>query len=244
MRVPYPETPTRGTLVKRYKRFLSDVRLDDGSEVVAHCGNPGSMMGLAEPGSRVWLTPNRNKTAKLDWRWEIATQETSDGPVAVGINTSLANTVVEAALRAGAVADLAGYADIRREVKYGSRNSRIDFLLSDPARPDCYVEVKSVTLRRPDGPAPEAAEFPDARTERGAKHLAELADMARSGARAVMFYLVQRADCAYFTIASDIDPAYAEALDAARAAGVEIICHDCVVSPKGVELKSLLPVRI
>jgi sugar fermentation stimulation protein A len=244
MNVAYPEPLTSGTLLKRYKRFLSDIRLEDGAEVVAHCGNPGSMMGLAEPGSQVWLSPNRSKTAKLDWRWEIATQATADGPVAVGINTSLANKVVEAALRGDDITELTGYADIRREVKYGSRNSRIDFLLTDPNRPDCFVEVKSVTLRRPDGPAPEAAEFPDARTERGAKHLAELADMARDGARAVMFYLVQRADCAYFTVASDIDPAYAEALDAARAAGVEIVCRDCVVSPKGVELKSSLPVRI
>lgn len=244
MTVAYAEPLTPGTLLRRYKRFLSDVQLADGAEVVAHCGNPGSMMGLAEPGSQVWLSPNRSKTAKLDWRWEIATQATPDGPVTVGINTSLANRVVEAAIRAGAVPELTGYAEIRREVKYGSRNSRIDFLLSDPSRPDCYVEVKNVTLRRPDGPAPDAAEFPDARTERGAKHLAELADMAQDGSRAVMFYLVQRADCAYFTLAADIDPAYARALDAARAVGVETICHDCAVSPIGVELKSFLPVRI
>ena len=240
----FPEALVCGRLARRYKRFLADVELDDGEIVTAHCPNPGSMMGLAEPGSRVWLSPNRSKTAKLDWRWEIATQATPDGPVSVGVNTSLANRVVEAALRAGAVSDLAGYAEIRREVSYGIRKSRVDILLTDPNRADCYVEVKSVTLRRPDGPAPDAAAFPDARTDRGAKHLAELADMVRDGARAAMFYLVQRADCAYFTVASDIDPAYAKAFDAARNAGVEVFCHDCVVSPNGVELKSPVLVRI
>lgn len=240
----YPEALVKGSLIKRYKRFLADVILPDGSEETAHCGNPGSMMGLAEAGSTVYLSANRNPTAKLAWRWEIATQEVAGDTHLVGINTNLANRVVEAAIGAGDIKPLTGYADLRREVKYGSRNSRIDFLLSDPDRPNCYVEVKSVTLRRPDGPDPEAAEFPDSKTERGAKHLAELADLARSGDRAVMLYLAQRADCSHFSLARDIDPKYATAFQEALNAGVEAYCFDCVVSPEGIKLKSALSIRV
>ena len=240
----YPEALVEARLIKRYKRFLADVILPDGSEAIAHCGNPGSMMGLASPDSRVFLSANRNPTAKLDWRWEIASQRIAGDEVLVGINTNLANRIVEAAIAAGDIQPLTGYARCRREVKYGSRNSRIDFLLEDPERPACYVEVKSVTLRRPDGPDPEAAEFPDAKTERGAKHLAELADIAQSGARAVMLYLAQRADCAHFSLARDIDPKYATAFAEAQKAGVEAYCFDCVVGPKGIKLKSALPVRV
>ena len=244
----YPEALSEGRLIKRYKRFLADVLMKDGRTVVAHCGNPGSMMGLAEPNSRVFLLPNRNPTAKLAWRWEIASQTVPDaegipGEVLVGINTNLANRIVEAALTAGRIRALAGYPSIRREVKYGSRNSRIDFLLDDGERSPCYVEVKSVTLRRPDGPDPTAAQFPDAKTERGAKHLAELADLAKAGDRAVMLYLVQRADCTHVSLADDIDPAYAQAFADARAAGVEAICYDCKVTPEGIELGKLLPLK-
>jgi sugar fermentation stimulation protein A len=245
MILPYPEPLVKATLQRRYKRFLADVALADGTEATAHCGNPGSMLGLAEPGSPIWLSPNRNPKAKLAWRWEIATQATPDGPAPVGINTNLANKAVAAALEAGALPELAGYGTVRAEMRYGSRNSRIDFFLSDGgAQPDCYVEVKSVTLRRPDGPDPEAAEFPDARTERGAKHLAELADIARNGGRAVMLYLAQRGDCRHFALAADIDPAYAAAFADARDAGVEAICYDCKPSPNGLELKGPLPLRL
>ena len=240
----YPEALVKARLVKRYKRFLADVILPDGSETTAHCGNPGSMMGLAEPGSTVFLSANRNPTAKLGWRWEIATQEIGGVSHQIGINTNLANRVVEAAIGSGDIQPLAGYESCRREVKYGSRNSRIDFLLEDPERPACYVEVKSVTLRRPDGPDPQAAEFPDAKTERGAKHLAELADIAQSGERAVMLYLAQRADCSHFSLARDIDPKYAAAFEEAQKAGVEAYCFDCVVAPEGIQLKSALPVRV
>lgn len=244
MTLRYPEALVPARLIRRYKRFLADIRFPDGEEATAHCGNPGSMMGLAAPDSPVWLSANRNPSAKLGWRWEIATQATPEGSAAVGINTSLANRIVEAALRRGEIAPLRGYAEIRREVKYGSRNSRIDFLLSDPDLSDCYVEVKSVTLRRPDGPDPVAAEFPDAKTERGAKHLAELADIAATGDRAVMLYLVQRADCTHFRLAEDIDPGYAAAFRAAREAGVEAHCYDCTIAPEGIELKSALPIRV
>jgi len=241
---PYPEQPTQARLVKRYKRFLADIILPDGTEDTAHCGNPGSMMGLADSGSDIWITPNRNPKAKLSWRWEIASQSTPQGPVRVGINTGLANKVVEAALRAGEIPELSGYASIAREVKYGTRNSRIDLLLTDGAEPDCYVEVKSVTLRRPDGDDPNAAQFPDAKTERGAKHLAELADIASAGGRATMFYLVQRGDCSHFSLAEDIDPAYARAFRDARDAGVAAICYDCDPTPQGIELKAPLEIRV
>ena len=244
MTLRYPEPLIQARLIKRYKRFLADVAFPDGSEGIAHCGNPGSMMGLADPGSSVWLSPNRNPTAKLAWRWEIATQTCPDGPAAVGINTNLANRIVESALRTGQIKSLSGYSDMRREVRYGRRNSRIDLLLEDAERSPCYVEVKSVTLRRPYGPDPTAAQFPDAKTERGAKHLAELSDIVSEGARAVMLYLVQRSDCTHFSLAQDIDPAYASAFAQARAAGVEAICYDCIVTPEGIKLNSSVPLRV
>lgn len=244
MTLRYPEPLVQARLVKRYKRFLADVVFPDGTTDTAHCGNPGSMMGLADADSRVWLSANRNPTAKLNWRWEITTQQTPEGVASVGINTNLANRVVEDAVRRGLIKELADYSDVRREVKYGSRNSRIDLLLSDPERADCYVEIKSVTLRRPDGDDPQAAQFPDAKTERGAKHLAELADIAQGDERAVMLYLVQRSDCSHFSLASDIDPNYAAAFTEAQKAGVEALCYDCTITPEGIELNSALPLRV
>jgi len=242
MMLRYPAPLVEGRLVRRYKRFLADVALGAdgaGATVVAHCGNPGSMMGLAAPGSAVWLAPNPNPKAKLDWRWEIATQTVDGVAHPVGINTGLANRIVEQAIEAGRIAALTGYERLRREVKYGA-NSRIDLLLEGADVPPCYVEVKSVTLRRPDGPDGAAAQFPDAVTARGAKHLAELAARARAGDRAVMVYLVQRADCAHFRLADDIDPAYAAAYADAKAAGVDMVCYDCFVGSEGIELKGPL----
>lgn len=234
----FPTPLTRGRLLRRYKRFLADIELDSGEEIVAHCANPGSMMGLAEPGSEVWLSRNTNPKAKLDWRWELV--RTAGGHL-VCINTAHPNRVGEEAVAAGAIPELAGYGSLRREVKYGV-SSRIDILLEDPARPPCYVEIKSVTLRRPDGAHPTAAEFPDAVTKRGAKHLAELADMVDSGARAVMLYLVQRNDCDHFRVAADIDPGYATAMAEARRRGVEALCRQCDVTQHGIEIGGALPV--
>ena len=226
------------TLLRRYKRFLADIELEDGAELTAHCANPGSMMGLAEPGSEVWLSPNTNPKAKLDWRWELV--RTAGGHL-VCINTALPNRVGEEAVAAGAIPELAGYGSLRREVKYG-QNSRIDILLEDDARPPCYVEIKSVTLRRPEGIHPTAAEFPDAVTKRGAKHLMELADVAENGGRAVMLYLVQRGDCDRFRVAADIDPGYAAAMAEARRRGVEALCRQCDVSQHGIDIGGALPV--
>jgi sugar fermentation stimulation protein A len=233
MRFPEPLIP--GRLQRRYKRFLSDVVLDDGTEVVAHCANPGSMLGLAQPGSRVWLSPAANPARKLRYSWELV----EAGGALVGINTGRANALVGEALEAGRVPELAGYDSRRREVRYGT-NSRVDFLLERPGAPPCYLEVKSVTLRR----GGTLAEFPDAVTARGTRHLAELGIVARQGSRAVLFFLVQRDDCERVAAAADIDPAYAAALGEAQAAGVEILCYKCNLSPTGIALDARLPLAL
>ncbi len=223
-----------GTLVRRYKRFLSDVELAGGEIVTAHCPDPGSMIGLDAPGSSVWVSRATNPSRKLAYSWELIRV---DGHF-VGINTSLPNALVEEALRANRIPELAGYRAIRREVPYG-RNSRVDFLLEDDARGECYVEVKNVHLKRG-----QAAEFPDSVTARGTKHLHELMDVVDRGARAVMMYVVQRRDCDSFAIAADIDPVYAEALDRAVDKGVETISYQCRVSLEAIELENPLPLAI
>ena len=232
MRFPSPLVPA--TLIRRYKRFLADIRLEDGREVTAHCANPGSMLGLAEPGSRIWVEPNDDPKKKLKFGWRLVEHP---GGHFTGVDTALPNRMLRAALEARAVPALAGYATVRPEQRYGA-NSRIDFLLSAPGLPDAYVEVKSVTLSR----QPGLAEFPDSVTARGAKHLGELAEVARQGHRAVLVYLVQRTDAAQVTIARDIDPAYGAACDAARAAGVEVLAHGCAITPEAVTLGPVLPV--
>ena len=221
-----------GVLVNRYKRFLADVRLPNGEIVVAHCANPGSMLSVREPGARVWLSPASKPERKLRYTWEII--EVFGG--LVGINTGHPNLVVAEAIAAGRIPELAGYPVLKREQKYG-KNSRIDILLEASDRPPCYVEVKNVTMCRIAG---GPAEFPDSVTARGTKHLEELADMVRSGNRAVMFYLVQRGDCTRFTIAQDIDPTYAKALKSATKAGVETLCYKASVAPAGIHVDAPL----
>lgn len=229
-----PLIPAR--LVRRYKRFLADAVLADGGTVTAHCPNPGSMMGLAAAGAEIWLAPARKPGRKLRYTLEIVRAPDSGG--LVGVNTGRANALVAEALAAGRIGELAGYASLRREVRYGTR-SRVDFLLEDGGRPPCYLEVKNVTLKR-DAPVPGTAEFPDAVTARGTRHLGELAAMAGAGARAVLLYLAQRDDCDRFAVAADIDPAYAEAVRAATAAGVETLCYACDLSPERIELARAL----
>jgi sugar fermentation stimulation protein A len=226
MRFQTPLVPA--TLIRRYKRFLADIRLEDGREVTAHCANPGSMMGLAEPGMRIWVEPNDDPKKKLKFGWRLVEHENGHF---TGVDTSLPNRALRAAFEAREVAEFARYGGVRTEVKYG-QNSRIDLLLQEVGLPDAYVEVKSVTLSR----APGVAEFPDSVTARGAKHLTELAEMAKAGHRAVMFYLIQRTDARTFRLAGDIDPAYASAFAEARAAGVEALAYDTKITPEGVVL--------
>lgn len=224
------------TLIRRYKRFLADCRLEDGREVVAHCANPGSMMGLAEPGMRIWLEPNDDPKKKLKFGWRLV--EHGDGHF-TGVDTSLPNRILRTAFEEGKVAGFEHYTTVRPEQKYGE-NSRIDFLLQGDGLPDAYIEVKSVTLSR----MPELAEFPDSVTARGAKHLGELAAMARAGHRAVMLYLVQRTDCTQLSLAGDIDPAYAVAYADASGAGVETLCLGTYITPNGIELATPIKVSI
>lgn len=223
----FPDPLRPAVLVRRYKRFLADVAFPDGATETVHVANPGSMLGLDAPGTRVWLSPARNPARKLRWSWELS----EVAGALVGINTGHPNAIVAEALLAGRVPELAAYRQLRREVRYG-RQSRVDMLLAGDGLPDCYVEVKNVHLMR----TPGLAEFPDSVTARGARHLAELGDAAEAGHRAVMFFLVQRTDCDRFALAADIDPAYAAAWTRARARGVEAICHSCTISMQGIEL--------
>ncbi|MFT6090718.1 DNA/RNA nuclease SfsA [Sulfitobacter sp.] len=222
-------------LIRRYKRFLADCILEDGREVTAHCANPGSMMGLAEPGMRIWLEPNDDPKRKLNYGWRLVDHENGHF---TGVDTALPNRAVKAALMARQVPALAMYETVRPEVNYGEK-SRIDFLLTQPGLPDAYVEVKSATLSR----TPSLVEFPDSVTARGAKHLAELAQMARAGHRAVLLYLVQRTDCTAFSVAGDIDPTYAAAFAVARAAGLETLVIGTHISPHQVTLGTELPLK-
>ncbi len=228
----FPDPLIRGRLIKRYKRFLTDVELETGELITAHCANPGSMLSLIEEGAEVWLSPARNPKRKLKYTWELIR---INGGLA-GINTALSNALIEEAITGVIIPELSGYATLRRVVKYG-QSSRIDILLEDDTRPPCYVEIKSVTMKR-DLSVSAPAEFPDSVTSRGSKHLGELADMVKQGHRAVMMYLVQRGDSTHMTIAGDIDPAYAENLKAAMANGVEAIAYTCRTSPEEIIVTS------
>lgn len=232
-----PELVT-GRLLRRYKRFLADVVLDaTGETVTAHCANPGAMTGLLAPEARVWLSRAADPARKLAWSWELVEAQFGAGPVLVGIHTGRPNAIAAEAIAAGRIPALAGYAGLRREVRYGQA-SRVDMLLDGPGRPDCYVEVKNVHLMRQSG----LAEFPDSVTARGARHLDELGAMVEAGHRAVMLFVVQMPADAV-ALAADIDPAYATAFARARARGVEAQAWVCSLSPHEIVLDRAIPIR-
>jgi len=235
MRFPDPLTP--GRLIQRYKRFLADVRLDDGEVVTAHTANPGRMLGLTEPGRRVYLSRSPNPKRKLPYSWEVL----RIGSSLVGVNPLRANDLVKEALAKGRIPELAGYEHTRPEAPYGTRKSRVDFLLTQHAEDprDCYVEVKNVSYL--DG---EGALFPDAVTERGRKHLLELRDMVAEGARAVLLFVVQRPEPTWVGPAEAIDPAYTETLREVAEAGVELLAYRAKVGTRNLNLSEPLPIRL
>jgi sugar fermentation stimulation protein A len=226
----FPSPLLRGTLIQRINRFMASVKLDNGTTVTAAVPNTGSMLGLKDPGLPV--------TRKYPHTWEMVEVDLGAGPVRVGINTNHPNKIVSDAIAAGEVKALKGYTSLKREQKYG-KNSRIDILLEDPKKGTCYVEIKNVHLSRTQG----LAEFPDSVTERGVKHLGEMSDMVADGKRAVMVYLIQRADAAQLAFARDIDETYADAFVAAKAAGVEAIALKCALDDAGIRVIGTVPIK-
>lgn len=222
----------QGTLVKRYKRFLADVELDDGSIVTAHCPNTGAMSGCAEPGWQVWLSPSTNPKRKLAYTWEVV--KTDQGHW-IGINTHKANAIVKEALAEDQITELLGYSLHKAEVKFGEENSRVDFLLSGDNKIDCYLEVKSVTLLQG-----EHGYFPDAKTLRGQKHLRELSSIVTQGKRAVLLFCVQHTGIQSVSVAEHIDPTYAAELKSAMENGVEVLCYACYINEEKIFINQAL----
>jgi sugar fermentation stimulation protein A len=229
----------RGTLIRRYKRFLADVALADGTETTIHVPNPGAMLGLTAPGLPVWMSRSPDLKRKLPLTLEMV--ELPDAGL-VGVNTMNPNRIGETAIAEDRIAELTGYPTLRREVRY-DQNSRIDILLQGDAggltRPSAWVEIKNVHFSR----SPGLAEFPDCRTERAVKHLKALERVVDAGDRAVMLFIVQRMDCTAFTTADDIDKAYGPALREAASHGVEVLCYSCHLTPEAIRLDRALPWR-
>ena len=230
MDFPAPLVPA--TFLRRYKRFFADALLADGSELTAHCPNPGAMLGLNSPGMPAWLSVSDNPKRKLSHTLELLE---ADGGL-VGVNTLLPNRLVAEALDEGVIPELSGYASVRREVKYG-KASRVDFLLEDPDRGRCWLEVKNVHLMR----TPGLAEFPDCVAARSTRHLEELAEQVAAGDRAVALFVIQRMDCEAFSACADLDPAFARGLEAAASVGVEVMAWSCEVQAGGVRIVRRLP---
>jgi sugar fermentation stimulation protein A len=223
----FPSPLARGRLVQRYKRFFADVVLDDGTEITAHCPNPGAMLGLKDPGLVAWVSRSSDPKRKLAHTLELVE---ADGGL-VGINTMHPNRLAAEAIAAGLIPELAGYATLRREVAYAG-DSRIDILLEDPDRAPAWVEVKNSHFLR----QPGLAEFPDCVTVRGVKHLKALERMVDEGHRAVMLFVIQRSDTTEFETADDIDKTYGPALRDAAARGVEVLCYGCHLSSEAITL--------
>jgi sugar fermentation stimulation protein A len=228
----FPSALARGVLLARYKRFFADVVLDDGREITAHCPNPGAMLGLNTPGLVAYVSRSDDPKRKLAYTLELVE---ADGGL-VGIYTMHPNRLVAEALAADAVPELTGYATHRREVRYGV-NSRVDFLLEAPDRAPCWLEVKNCHLRR----TGTLAEFPDCVAARSLKHLKELTAMVEAGERAVMLFVIQRADCDAFQACADLDPAYAKGLAEAAARGVEVLAYACEMGLQSVRIGGPIP---
>jgi sugar fermentation stimulation protein A len=233
----------RACLLRRYQRFLADVRLADGTEVTLHCPNTGRMTGCAESGWGVWFSVSSNPKRKYSRTWELS--ETTAGHF-IGVNTSRANGLVATAIQSGVISELQGYATLRQEVRYGEENSRIDLLLEQGPGGDCYIEVKSVTLlgweAHPELAAAGVGFFPDAPSERASKHLRELIRMRAAGCRAVILFCVQHTGIREVRPAIHIDPAYGHLLHEALMAGVELLAYGADISPQGSSLVRRLPV--
>ena len=228
--IPWPEL-IRGTLIRRYKRFLADVQLENGETVTAHCPNSGSMQACCQPGRPVYLSQHDNPKRKLKYTWELIHMPDS----LVGVNTQVPNRLTAHAIASGDVSELAGYETVRREVKVGER-SRIDIQLASPDRRPCYVEVKNCTLV-----ADGLATFPDAVTVRGQKHLKELQHLAAAGFRCAMFFLIQRMDARRFAPADHIDPEYGRLLRQAAQNGVDVLVYDVRIDLAGIRLNASVP---
>ncbi len=231
-------------LIRRYKRFMADVALPDGSEITLHCPNTGSMKNCQPEGARVWYSDSGNPKRKYPCTWELVevpvTRKGGIGYAVAGINTGRANALVREAIEQSVIPSLNGYDSIRQEVKYGDENSRIDLLLSGEGQPDCYVEVKNVTLAMSDG----LGLFPDAVTSRGTKHLRELMRVVESGARAMLVFCVQHSGIQFVAPADDIDPLYGQVLREAIQAGVEVVACGGNLSADRITLDHCLDVRV
>lgn len=230
----FPTPLIEGTLITRYKRFLSDIQLSNGDVVVAHCPNTGSMKRCQQNGARVWLSESNNPKRKLAYTWELV--EVDETYLAC-INTGYPNKLVGEAIASGVIKELSGYAEQKAEVKYGEK-SRIDWLLTGEGGRKCYVEVKNVTLLEEDG----LGYFPDAVTERGRKHLYELAKMVEEGHRAVMFFCVSHTGIDSVTPAVHIDEKYAKAFEEVVARGVEVLAYSVVIDQNGMAVSVRVPV--
>ena len=223
-------------LVRRYKRFLADVELADGALLTVHVANPGAMLGLAEPGSRVLLSRSANPSRKLAFSWELVEAHLPGGPQWVGVDTLRPNRLVAEAFREGRLAPLSGYEALKPEVRYAGA-SRVDFLATGGGLPPCHVEVKNCHMMRQAG----LAEFPDCVAARSARHMRDLAEVVAQGGRAMLVVVVQMA-AERFDVARDIDPGFDRAFRAARAAGVEAHAYRCEVGPEGVALAQAIPI--
>lgn len=232
--LPFLKNLQKAKFEKRYKRFFVDAVLEDGTEVTAHCPNTGSMKSCLNAGATIWLSAHDDPKRKLKFTLELV--ETAGGYI--GVNTMLPNKIVELGIAAGLVKELSGYTDARREVKYGT-NSRIDLLLQEKGLKDCFVEVKNTTLF--DG---ENVLFPDAVTERGQKHLMELAEVVKNGHRGVIFFLANRPEGKAFLPADHIDPVYGKLLREVSKKGVEVLAYRAKHSLQGITLGEQLAIRL